>query len=72
MFADPAQLQRLTGRRRPHAIRRELARLGIRHVVDADGRPVVALAELERHLVAPRPTREQATPDAAALAAVYR
>lgn len=46
MFLTAAQLADLTGRVRPRAQRRALERMGIRHHVRPDGRPVVATAAL--------------------------
>ncbi len=60
MFLTPDDLAALTGRRRPAAQCRQLARMGIRFGLDADGHPRVLLAEVERAMLSSPRRREPA------------
>ena len=51
MFVTEAELQKLTGYTRPSAPVRWLTRHGWRFSVNALGKPIVALAEFNRHVV---------------------
>lgn len=51
MFLTVADLEHLTGLQRPSAQARWLKRHGWRFTVNGLGRPVVAVAEANRHLV---------------------
>lgn len=47
MFLAPEELEILTGKARPSAQRRELARMGIKHLVNSLGHPIVCRSEIE-------------------------
>lgn len=51
MFLTTAEIRTLTGRQRPSAQARWLRDHGYRHTVNAQGAPVVAVAEANRKLV---------------------
>lgn len=50
MFLDPAQLVRLTGRKKQDAQKRVLKAKGYRFGEDDDGRPLVLTADVERKI----------------------
>lgn len=64
MFLTPQELERLTGRRQGAAQIRWLRREGYRLTVNADGSPVVAIAELNRKMVGGIRTRREANLEA--------
>lgn len=64
MFLTSQELQRLTGRIQGAAQIRWLRREGYRLTVDANGYPVVAIAELNRKMVGGIRTRRAANLDA--------
>lgn len=51
MFLTPADIERLTGKRRPSAQVRWLRKHGYRLTVNGLGEPIVAVAEANRKLV---------------------
>ena len=59
MFVTEAELQKLTGYTRPSAQVRWLTRHGWRFSVNALGKPIVALAEFNRHMVGGKFARVQ-------------
>ena len=62
MFLTADDLALLTGYTRWSAQRRWLTARGYRHEVTAAGRPVVARAEVERHLVGTTAPRARTAP----------
>lgn len=59
MILAQSELRGLTGYERPSAQARWLRRQGWRFTVDRLGRPVVAAAEFNRHLVGGRAARQE-------------
>lgn len=59
MFLTAAELQTLTGYRRPSAQLRWLNRHGYRATINGLGEPVVTVAEMNRHLVGGRAARQE-------------
>lgn len=59
MFLTPADLERLTGYRRPSAQARWLRRHGYRVTINGLGEPVVTVAEMNRHLTGGRAARQE-------------
>lgn len=51
IFLADNDIHELTGYKRPSSQRQWLARNGYRFEVRADGRPIVLLAEVERHML---------------------
>lgn len=59
MFLTPADLERLTGYRRPSAQARWLRQHGYRVTINGLGEPVVTVAEMNRHLTGGRAARQE-------------
>ena len=67
MFLTQEQLVELTGRKRPTAIARQLAVMGIRYAIAADRWPRVMALEVERVFCTPAEKTNIFLPDADAL-----
>jgi hypothetical protein len=59
VFLTPAEIETLTGYRRPSAQVRWLRRHGYRFTLSGLGEPVVALAEFNRHMVGGRAVHQE-------------
>lgn len=60
LFLDPADIERLTGKKYAPAQKRALDKRGIRYTEDAHGRPVVLRASVERKILGRAETPEPA------------
>ncbi len=67
MFLSTNELQDLTGRKSNAAWIRWLTAKRWRFEIRADGKPVVAIAEMERHLCGPQVRTAEAEPNLAGL-----
>lgn len=62
MFLTPDELQSLTGRKHADAQAASLHRMGLRFILDADGRPKVAKSAVESLLAIKTPVRKTSGP----------
>lgn len=62
MFLSPDEMHSLTGRRHADAQAAALHRMGLRYVLDADGRPKVARAAVEALLSVKTTVKKHSAP----------